>query len=191
MTTKMNIEKNSFVSLTYELRTTGADGELVEKVDTATPLQFVFGSGRMLEAFEQNIEGLTAGNDFKFKINCKDAYGEVEKEAIVDLPKNIFIVNGELRSDLLVVGKHVPMMGDNGQHMMGIVLNVGDNSVTMDFNHPLAGEDLYFSGTILEVREATADELIGPSCGGGCGGCGGGCGEGGGCGDGGCCGGCN
>lgn len=175
----MNIEKNAFVVLTYELRTDNENGQLIEKVDKATPLKFVFGSGRMLDSFEENINGLTTGDSFKFKIDCNNAYGEVNKDAIVELPKNIFVVEGQLREDLLVIGKHVPMMGANGQHLIGIVLNVTNDIVTMDFNHPLAGEDLFFSGEILEVREATADELIGPSCGGGCGGsCGGSCGSG-------------
>ncbi len=177
----MKIEKNAFVTLTYELRTEGADGPLVEKADERTPLRFVYGSGLMLELFEKQIEGLGTGEKFNFTIACADAYGEVTKEAIVDIPKNVFVVNGELRSDLLVVGNHVPMMGQGGQRIDGIVLEVTDDTVKMDFNHPLAGEDLYFSGEVLEVREATEEELNPKR---GCGGCGGSCG--GNCGDGGC-----
>ncbi len=182
----MKIEKNAFVTLTYELRTEGADGPLVEKTDEKTPLRFVYGAGRMLELFEKQIEGLEAGQTFSFTIPCADAYGEVSKDAIVDIPKNVFVVNGELRSDLLVVGNHVPMMGQGGQRLDGIVLEVTDDMVKMDFNHPLAGEDLHFSGSVIEVREATAEELIGGQgcggcgggdCGGGCGGCGGDCGS--------------
>lgn len=173
----MKIEKNAFVTLTYELRTENSDGPLVEKLDSTTPLKFVYGSGRMLDSFEQKIEGLEQGDSFNFTIPCKDAYGEIDKNAIIDLSKNIFIINGELRSDLLEVGKHVPMMGADGRHLIGIVLEVTESTVKMDFNHPLAGEDLFFSGKIEEVREATAEELIGPSCGGGCG-CSGNCGSG-------------
>lgn len=178
----MNIEKNAFVSLVYELRTENSNGPLVEKTTTDRPLRFVFGSGRMLEKFEQNIAGLTVGSKFDFTLASADAYGEINKEAIVDIPKNVFVVNGQLREDLLVLGGRVPMMGAGGQRMDGIVLEVTDDTVKMDFNHPLAGEDLHFSGEVIEVREATAEELIGGEhhgCGGGCGGgCEGGCGGG-------------
>lgn len=172
----MKIEKNAFVTLTYELRTESADGPLVEKLDATTPLRFVYGSGRMIEMFEEKISGLSEGEKFEFVIKCADAYGEVNPEAIVDIPKNVFVVNGELREDLLTVGNHVPMMGEGGRRIDGIVLEVTDDTVKMDFNHPLAGDDLYFSGEVIEVREATAEELIGghQGCGGGCGGCGGG-----------------
>lgn len=175
----MKIEKNAFVALGYELRTGSANGEIIEKTDAATPLRFVYGAGRMLPMFEANIAGLSQGESFEFSIPCADAYGEVSADAIVDIPKNVFVVNGELRDDLLVVGNHVPMMGEGGRRLDGLVLEVTDDTVKMDFNHPLAGEDLYFCGNIIEVREATAEELIGEQhggCGGGCGGCSGGCG---------------
>lgn len=173
----MKIEKNAFVVLTYELRTDGEDGAIVEKVDESNALKFVFGSGLMIPMFEAKIEGLAEGEEFRFDIPCEDAYGEVDPQAMVDIPKNIFVINGELRDDLIQVGNRVPMMGHGGQRLEGLVLEVTDDTVKMDFNHPLAGEDLFFSGKIIEVREATAEELVGPSCGGGCGGCEGGCGD--------------
>lgn len=178
----MKIEQNKFVTLSYELRTDSADGALVEKTDEATPLRFLYGSGRMLEMFEKEIEGLEQGASFKFMIPCAEAYGELNKDAIVDLPKNIFVVNGEIKEDLLVVGNHIPMMGAGGQRLDGIVLEVADDHVKMDFNHPMAGEDLYFSGNVIEVRDATEEEIVEActpheGCGGGCGSCGGGCGD--------------
>jgi len=189
----MNIQKNAFVALTYELRTEGsANGALVEKVTNERPLRFVFGAGLMLPLFENHIAGLSAGDKFEFSIVAKDAYGEYDKQAVVDIPKSVFVVDGQLREDLLKVGGRVPMMNDQGQRIDGIVSEITDDVVKMDFNHPLAGEDLYFAGEVLEVREATEDELHpqhhcggcgGGSCGGSCGGdsqgCGGGCGEGG------------
>ncbi|MBR6251969.1 MAG: FKBP-type peptidyl-prolyl cis-trans isomerase [Bacteroidales bacterium] len=182
----MKIEKNAFVTLTYELRLEGKEGPLVEKTDTATPLRFIYGAGRMLPMFEKHIDGLEMGSKFEFSIPCADAYGEKNPEAIVDVPKSIFVVDGALREDLLQLGHTIPMMGANGQHMSGVVLEITDSTVKMDFNHPLAGEDLFFSGDIIEVREATAEELVGGCCGGGgCGGgCCGGCGSDGGCGGG-------
>ncbi|MCQ2228745.1 MAG: FKBP-type peptidyl-prolyl cis-trans isomerase [Bacteroidales bacterium] len=194
----MNIQKNAFVVLTYELRTEGsANGPLVEKVTSDRPLRFVFGMRMMLPLFENHIAGLTSGDKFEFTIVAKDAYGEYDKDSVVDIPKSVFIVDGQLREDLLKVGGRVPMMNDQGQRIDGIVSEVTDEVVKMDFNHPLAGEDLYFAGEIIEVREATEEELHPQHrCGGGCGSCGGGCGSGenhgdcgcgGGCGEDGCC----
>ena len=80
---------------------------------------------------------------------------------------------------MVAVGKSVPMMSSNGERLNGIVLDLSDDAVKMDFNHPLAGEDLYFSGTILEVRQPSDEELA-RMLSGGCG-----CGDGG-CHDGGC-----
>lgn len=188
----MNISKNAFVSLIYELHTDGHDGPMVEKCDESRPLKFVFGAGRMLPAFESALENMTVGDTFAFSLSPDDAYGPKRPEALVDVPKNIFVgPDGRLREEFLSLGTRVPMVNEDGQHIIGTVLGVSDDSVKLDFNHPLAGETLFFSGSILEVREATVDELLdqGHHCGGGChgdGGCGGGCH-----GDGGCGGGCH
>lgn len=184
----MNITKNAFVSLSYELRTEGtAEGPLVERTSADRPLRFVFGTGLMLPCFEKNIEGLAEGDSFSFVLKSNEAYGERNEEAVVEIPKDVFVVDGQLREEFLQVGRTVPMVGEGGQRLDGRVLEVTDSIVRMDFNHPLAGEELYFVGKILEVREATEDELHPKH---GCGGCHGGCGSeggcGGGCGEGGC-----
>lgn len=179
----MNISKNAFVTLTYELHTDSHDGPMVEACDATRPLGFVFGTGRMLPAFEAAIDGMGAGDTFAFAIAPDDAYGETRPDALVDVPKNIFIgADGRLREEFLQLGARVPMINDEGQRIIGTVLAVSDNSVKLDFNHPLAGETLFFRGTVVSVREATVEELLDQphsGCGGGCGGnCGGGCGGG-------------
>lgn len=172
----MKIERNKFVSLTYQLRLNGADGELIEETGNENPLEFVFGAGRMLEMFEQKLEGLGAGDAFNFELKADEAYGDINDDAIVELPKNIFEVNGSIDEEMLSVGNTVPMQDAHGNRLNGIVLEVSDELVKMDFNHPLAGDDLFFSGSVIAVREATEDELM-DACGSGCssGGCGGGC----------------
>ena len=69
------------------------------------------------------------------------------------------MIDGKVRDDLLVVGKMIPMMSDSGQVVNGIVYEVTDQRVTMDFNHPMAGKTLNFTGKVVEVREATEKEL--------------------------------
>ncbi len=174
----MKIGKNKFVSLSYQLFLNEANGELVEETSSENPLQFVFGTGKMLQMFEQNLEGLKSGDAFSFELKATDGYGEINKDAIVDLPKNLFEVDGKIDESILTMGNSVPMQDAHGNRLNGIVLDVTDETVKMDFNHPLAGDDLYFSGSVLDVREASEADLAG-SCGdGGCsseGGCGGNC----------------
>ncbi|MDX9904105.1 MAG: FKBP-type peptidyl-prolyl cis-trans isomerase [Bacteroidales bacterium] len=178
----MKIEKNKCTSLIYTLHEDNNDGRVIEAVDESTPLTFVYGSGRMLPAFEANLAGLEEGAAFDFRLEAVDAYGEKREEMVIDLPKNIFEDEGVLRSEVCYVGNTVPMMDSQGNRMNGVVIEIGDSSVKMDFNHPLAGTDLHFSGKIVGVRDATPEELMGPSSGGcsSCGskssGCGGDCG---------------
>ena len=178
----MKIENNKFASLVYTLHEGSSDGRVIETVEESAPLSFVFGAGRLLPAFEENLEGLEEGAVFDFSLAAADAYGEAREEMIISLPRNIFEDEGVLRSEICYVGNSVPMMDSQGNRMNGVVVEIGDAFVKMDFNHPLAGTDLHFTGKVVDVREATPEELMGPSSGGcsSCGskssGCGGSCG---------------
>ncbi len=173
----MEIGRNKMVTLSYELRLNSVDGEVVEKTEASAPLEFVFGAGKMLEMFEDKLEGLKKGASFDFELSAEEGYGEVNPNAVVDIPKNIFEIDGKIDEQLIAVGNHVPMQDAQGNRLNGIVLEITDTTIKMDFNHPLAGDSLFFKGEVIEVREATEDELI-SSC--GSGGCGsGGCGSGG------------
>lgn len=179
------IGKYKMVTLSYDLRIDDENGEMIEQATMDNPLQFLYGAGFMLPKFETKLAGLKQDDPFNIKLEKLDAYGEVNNDAIVELPKSVFLVNGEFDSELISVGNTVPMMSSNGQRLNGLVLEVNDEIVKMDFNHPLAGEDLFFTGKVLEVREASDEEVAQILSGGGS--CG--CGSGGSCGtDGGSCG---
>lgn len=171
----MAIDRNKFVALSYELTAEGFDGELKERATSEAPLTFVYGAGLMLPKFEEHILGLKAGDEYQFKISTDDAYGPLFEDRIVDLPKDIFKVDGKLDEEMLEIGNVVPMMDSGGNRLQGTVKSVTDDEVKMDFNHPMAGQDLYFKGTVLEVRQATDEELA-QAAGAHSGGCGGGCG---------------
>lgn len=177
----MKLENNRFVSLVYTLHEGGREGKVIEKVEDTAPLTFVFGTGNLLPAFEANLTGLEEGSPFEFSLAAEEAYGEVREEMVVSLPRNIFEDEGVLNTDICYVGNTVPMMDTQGNRMNGTVTEIGDAFVKMDFNHPLAGTDLHFSGTVTGVREATPEELMGSdsgcsSCGSRSSGCGGSCG---------------
>ncbi len=177
----MKLNNNKFVSLVYTLHEGDKEGRLIETVEEAAPLTFIFGTGRLLPAFEDHLAGMEEGSDFNFHLAAEDAYGEIREDMVISLPRNIYEDEGVLRSEICYVGNSVPMMDSQGNRMNGVVVEIGDAFVKMDFNHPLAGTDLYFSGRIAGVREATHEELMGPSdgcssCGSRSSGCGGSCG---------------
>ena len=165
----LEIGKYKMVTLTYDLRVDDEQGEMVEQATEAQPLEFLYGAGVMLPKFETHLAGLRQGEPFTIKLNKTDAYGEINHEAIVELPKHVFLVDGNFDAELIKVGNTVPMMSSNGQRLNGLVLEVNDEIVKMDFNHPLAGEDLYFAGKVLNVREASEEEVAQILSGGGCG----------------------
>jgi FKBP-type peptidyl-prolyl cis-trans isomerase SlyD len=182
----MKITADKLVSVEYELFVDGeVDGELelMEKATAEQPMSFIYGVGMMLPNFEQNLFGLQAGEKFDFTINLEDAYGEYDEESVLDLDRAIFEIDGKIDEEMIFEGNVVPLMDNEGNRVNAQVVSVDDVHVRVDLNHPLAGENLHFKGTVLEVREPTEKELAAIT-GGGCG-CGSSCGDGS-CGDGGC-----
>ncbi len=155
----MEIQNNTVVGITYDLKIGNSEGSLVEKVEASAPFVFLFGSGNLLPEFEQNLHSLTEGKAFEFTIESENAYGPVQEEAIIELPINIFEVDGVIPEDLLVEGRYLTMQDHQGNPLRGRIEKVGLENVTMDFNHPLAGADLFFKGGVLSVREASAEEI--------------------------------
>lgn len=153
-----NISKNKVVRLTYELRDAGND-TLIEKVEKEQPFTFLYGVGGLVEEFETNLANLKVGDSFDFKIKSENAYGAIDETAVVDIPKEAFMIDGKLQDDMLEVGNVLPMRDNDGNFLQGRITGLTDSAVLMDFNHPLAGKDLHFKGEILEVRAATAEEI--------------------------------
>jgi FKBP-type peptidyl-prolyl cis-trans isomerase SlyD len=170
----MKISSNKFVSVTYDLHVgEGDDRELMERATPERPLQFIFGTDAMLPAFEGELNGLQMGDTFQFTLTPDNAYGEFNEEHVLELPKSMFEIEGKFDSEYIQEGNTIPMMDTNGQRMNGSVLEVKDDCVIMDFNHPLAGETLHFSGKVIDVHEPTVEELtvMNSGCGGGCSAC--------------------
>ncbi|PLX16623.1 MAG: peptidylprolyl isomerase [Marinilabiliales bacterium] len=155
----MTISNEKVVTLVYQLKVDNREGDIVETVKEEKPFVFLYGAGLMLPKFEENLKGLKAGDDFEFILKSEEAYGQASEEAVMDLPKNLFEVEGKIEEGLLAEGNVIPMQNNEGQKFNGVVVEVKDESVTMDFNHPLAGDNLHFSGKIMEVREATKEEV--------------------------------
>jgi FKBP-type peptidyl-prolyl cis-trans isomerase SlyD len=157
----MQIENNKMVSLIYELRESDSEGRIMEALDDNRPLTFIFGSGRLLPVFESNINSLNKGDLFRFTLNSEMAYGEKREEMIVNVPIAVFETDGKINEDICRVGNQVPMMDTEGNPLNGIINEITDTYVRMDFNHPMADLDLFFSGKIIDVRDATVEEIAG------------------------------
>lgn len=174
----MKISENKYVTLSYDLNVgEGEERELMEQATAERPMEFIFGTNSMLEAFEKQLEGLSKGDTFSFQLTPEEAYGDYDDSKIVELPKHIFEIDGKIDDQVLFEGNTVPMMDSSGNRLSGSVVSIADDVVTMDFNHPLAGETMHFEGAVTGVRDASAEEIAALFSGGGCG-CGsGGCGS--------------
>jgi len=155
----MKIKNNTVVSMTYILTENDVNGNLIQEVTKDQPFVTLFGAGALIPKFENELEGLKAGDTYGFAVNSNEGYGEVNPQAVVELDKKIFEVDGKVDDEMLKVGNSIPMQNDQGQPLNGLVKEIKTDKVVMDFNHPLAGINLYFTGEILDVREATAEEL--------------------------------
>jgi len=145
--------------MTYTLREESATGQMIQKVTEERPFVYLFGMGGLLPSFKANLEGLNAGDDFAFVLQKDEAYGLPSDENIIRLDKKIFEIDGVFDENAIKVGEVVPMEDENGYPLAGKILEIADDSVLVDFNHPLAGLNLYFEGKILEVRDATKEEI--------------------------------
>lgn len=170
------------------------DGKVADSATTERPLDYIQGENMLIPALEAVLEGKEEGDRFEATIQPEEGYGEYDPRHCFDLPKESFEINGVIREDLLVPGRIIPMYNGAGELVQGIIVEVKEDGVTVDFNHPMAGKVLNFTGTVLSVREATEKEITeglhgeflpqegchggcGGNCGGGCGGnCGGDCG---------------
>jgi FKBP-type peptidyl-prolyl cis-trans isomerase SlyD len=147
------IKEGQEVVIKYQLFLDGFDGELFEETDESQPLSFVFGSGEMLPAFEEAIKNTAVGGSFKIHLSVDNAYGNEKEEFYIEFPKSDFIgEDGEVHDELFEVGEIIPMNTPEGEEVYGVVAEVGLNTILLDFNHPLADEDLYFTGEIISIQ---------------------------------------
>lgn len=173
----MKVENQKVVTLQYDLYVDGENGneELMEKATADAPLVYCHGEGMMLPAFELAMAGLEDGESFDFRIPCAEAYGEYDTDGVLELDKKMFYNgDGEFDSERVYVGAIVPMNTADGQIINAQIAEIAQDKVTIDLNHPLAGENLHFVGKVLNIREVTEGELKALHHR-GCGGCGGHC----------------
>lgn len=152
----MKIDQNKVVALAYTLEVEGA---IADSASSENPLEYIQGTGMLLPKFEAEVEGKEPGERFEFTLTPEEGYGTYNPKYKFDIPMEAFQIDGKVQSELLVPGRVIPMLNQDGQVIQGTVAEVKENAVTMDFNHPMAGKTLNFTGTVVSVREATEKEL--------------------------------
>jgi FKBP-type peptidyl-prolyl cis-trans isomerase SlyD len=169
----MTAATGTVVSINYTLK--DKDGNEIDSSVGAEPLEFVQGACYLLPKLEEQIAGKNPGDKFSTVISAKDGYGEYDSGKVVKVPRSDFETDVDIE-----VGMQFQAQTEDGFAIVRVT-EVSDDLVTVDANHELAGKELHFDIEVVDVREASEDELAsgrvgGFSCG-GCGGCGGDCGS--------------
>lgn len=176
----MKISKDSFVSINYTLK--DDDGNTIDTSVGAEPLIYLHGNNFLLPKLEEHLEGKSVGDKINAVLPPEDGYGVYDERMVAKIPRENFEVEGEIP-----VGAKFQADTPQGPAIV-TVKEVSDDFITVDANHELAGKTLHFDVEVLEVREASPEEIKQMTTGCGCGcDCGGDCGSDGGCGG---CGGC-
>ncbi|MCK9452773.1 MAG: peptidylprolyl isomerase [Bacteroidales bacterium] len=155
----MRIEKDIVARIYYSV-TDKASGKLLQQITKENAEEFLFGQQLLIDIFEQQLMGKKAGDTFRFEASKDEAYGPIDPSAIFDLPLETFKEeDGTIDDEVVQVGHVFPMEDNEGNRHFGKIIRKFKSRVTMDFNHPMAGKDLIFEGAVLEVRQATAEDI--------------------------------
>lgn len=165
------IKPGKYVELIYDIYEVAAPEEvLMYKYTLDTPDKLVFGiENGMLESFAKALNGLKAGEKFDLTFTPDQAFGEYLEEYVKEFGRDMFMIDGEFDDERIKEGNTIEMMTADGHRIPGDILEITDKNVTVDFNHPLAGQTIHFVGEVHVVRDATPEELQPQSCNCGCG----------------------
>ena len=167
--------KNKFMSVVYQLYTIdGEEKQLEEQTSPERPFEFITGFGVALDAFEQKLMQMEKGSSFDFILEPAEAFGPHEPEGVHKLGREVFMINGHFDHENIFEGAVITLMDNEDQRFMAKVKKIEEDGVTIDTNHPLAGKTLNFTGTVVENRDATNEEVqhLIKHLTGGCSGCG-------------------
>ncbi len=148
----MSIASDKAVSIDYAL--TDDAGEVLDTSAGEGPLVYLHGADNIVPGLEQALEGKAVGDELTVVVEPEDGYGEYEAELVSVVNRAMFDGIDELEA-----GMEFEAESPDGEHQIVTVVDVDGDDVTIDGNHPLAGERLHFQVTVVDIRDATADEL--------------------------------
>ena len=148
---KDTVQDGLVVSMDYKLT---VDGEVLDSSEDAGPLQFLAGYGNIVPGLEREMAGMKIGESKDVVVAPADGYGEFDEEAFMEVPRNEFPTDLQLEE-----GIELNVTDEDGQNQYARVENITDESVRLDFNHPLAGAELHFTVKVVALRDPTKEEL--------------------------------
>jgi FKBP-type peptidyl-prolyl cis-trans isomerase SlyD len=147
----ISVADDVVVSMDYVLT---VNGEVVDSTEGDDPIEFLQGHENIIPGLERELYGMMVGDTKKVRVPAKDAYGEIDPDAIVDVPRN------EIPKEIpLKPGVELTVKDEDGDLLDARIVSVAKDTVKLDFNHPLAGKDLDFEVTVTGLREPDAEEL--------------------------------
>jgi FKBP-type peptidyl-prolyl cis-trans isomerase SlyD len=150
MSEVFKVKDGHVVSMEYTLK---VDGEVADTSEGREPLEYVHGAGNIIPGLEREITGMSVGDSKDVVVAAADGYGEEDEKAFMDVPRDQFPKEIPMK-----VGTEIQVQNQAGQPMYARIDTVGDKSVRLDFNHPLAGKELHFSVRVVGLRDATDEE---------------------------------
>lgn len=146
----MRISPNKVVTLHYTVST--AEGAQIDSSRDGEPMRFIHGHNFLIQGLEDALLGKTVGDAFKVDVAAKDAYGERQDALVQVVSKTLF------EGMDVAPGMQFRATTDDGEQSV-MVIDVTDDEVVVDGNHPLSGVDLHFDVEVIDVRDATDEEL--------------------------------
>lgn len=145
------IKDGVVVNLAFTLT---VDGEIVDQADANDPFFFLQGYDNVIPGLEAQLEGMKTGESKTFIVLPEDGYGAIDPDGILHLPRTEFPDDMPLEPDM-----ELEMRSEDDEIMYATIVSTTDTMVKLDFNHPLAGKELHFEVTVLDLRAATPEEL--------------------------------
>lgn len=150
---ELRVTDGLVVSMDYTLRADDEEGEVLDTSSGRSPLQFLQGTGQIIPGLERELYGMAVGDEKDVVVEPSEGYGEFDPEAFTEVPLNAF-------PDTMTVepGVGLTVRDESGNTYEAYVAEVHEESAVLDFNHPLAGQTLYFNVRIADLRQPTAEE---------------------------------
>lgn len=148
----MEIKKHTVVTIDYELK--DDDGNIIDATEGSDPLHYLHGTDNLIEGLEKALDGKKTGDSVSVSVSPEQGYGERDEAKIQPVPKDSFDDQTQLQA-----GKQFMAQSPEGEHLTITIVEVTDDKVVVDSNHPLAGKNLNFKVEIKRVREATQEEI--------------------------------